>query len=60
MQVKRLFNEQWVAGTSANVLFAGAENYLASRRQVMCGLFARDDESSVWFADFSVSRSRLA
>ena len=50
-QVKRLLTEERVPGASALARFVGVEAYEAAGGQVLRDLFARDDESSVWFED---------
>ena len=50
-QVKRLLTEERVPGASAVARFVGVEAYEAAGGQVMRDLFARDDESGVWFED---------
>ena len=48
-QVKRLLTEERVPGASAIARFVGVEAYEAAGGQVLRDLFARDDESGVWF-----------
>ena len=50
-QVKRLLTEERVPGASALARFVGVEAYEAAGGQVLRDLFARDDESGVWFED---------
>ena len=50
-QVKRLLTEERVPGASAAARFVGVEAYEAAGGQVLRDLFARDDESGVWFED---------
>ena len=50
-QVKRLLTEERVPGASAVARFVGVEAYEAADGQVLHDLFARDDESDVWFED---------
>ena len=50
-QVKRLLTEERVPGATAVARFVGAEAYEAAGGRVMRDLFARDDESGVWFED---------
>ena len=50
-QVKRLLTEERVPGASAVARFVGVEAYEAAGGQVLRDLFARDDESGVWFED---------
>ena len=50
-QVKRLLTEERVPGASAVARFVGGEAYEAAGGAVMRDLFARDDESGVWFED---------
>ena len=50
-QVKRLLTEERVPGASAVARFVGVEAYEAAGGMVMRDLFARDDESGVWFED---------
>ena len=50
-QVKRLLTEERVPGASAVARFVGVESYEAAGGQVLRDLFARDDESGVWFED---------
>ena len=50
-QVRRLLTEERVPGTSAVARFVGVEAYEAAGGAVMRDLFARDDESGVWFED---------
>ena len=50
-QVKRLLTEERVPGATAVARFVGVEAYEAASGQVMRDLFARDDESGVWFED---------
>ena len=50
-QVKRLLTEERVPGASAVARFVGVEAYEAAGGAVMRDLFARDDESGVWFED---------
>ena len=50
-QVKRLLTEERVPGASAIARFVGVEAYEAAGGQVLRDLFARDDESGVWFED---------
>ncbi len=50
-QVKRLLTEERVPGVSAIARFVGVEAYEAAGGQVLRDLFARDDESGVWFED---------
>ena len=50
-QVKRLLTEERVPGASAIARFVGVEAYEAAGGTVMRDLFARDDESGVWFED---------
>ena len=50
-QVKRLLTEERVPGASAIARFVGVEAYEAAGGAVMRDLFARDDESGVWFED---------
>ncbi len=50
-QVKRLLTEERVPGATAIARFVGIEAYEAAGGQVMRDLFARDDESGVWFED---------
>ena len=48
-QVKRLLTEERVPGASAIARFVDVEAYEAAGGPVMRDLFARDDESGVWF-----------
>ena len=48
-QVKRLLTEERVPGASAVARFVGVEAYEAAGGVVMRDLFARDDESGIWF-----------
>ena len=50
-QVKRLLTEERVPGATAVARFVGIEAYEAAGGAVMRDLFARDDESGVWFED---------
>ena len=50
-QVKRLLTEERVPGATAVARFVGAEAYESAGGVVMRDLFARDDESGVWFED---------
>ena len=50
-QVKRLLTEERVPGATAIARFVGAEAYEAAGGPVMRDLFARDDESGIWFED---------
>ena len=50
-QVKRLLTEERVPGATAVARFVGVEAYEAAGGQVLRDLFARDDESGVWFED---------
>ncbi len=50
-QVKRLLTEERVPGASAVARFVGVDAYEAAGGVVMRDLFARDDESGVWFED---------
>ena len=50
-QVKRLLTEERVPGASAIARFVGVDAYEAAGGQVLRDLFARDDESGVWFED---------
>jgi len=50
-QVKRLLTEERVPGGTAIARFVGAEAYEAAGGVVLRDLFARDDESGVWFED---------
>ena len=50
-QVKRLLTEERVPGASAIARFIGVDAYEAVGGTVMRDLFARDDESGVWFED---------
>ena len=50
-QVKRLLTEERVPGASAVARFVGVEAYEAAGGAVLRDLFARDDESGVWFED---------
>ena len=50
-QVKRLLTEERVPGASAVARFVGVDAYEAAGGQVLRDLFARDDESGVWFED---------
>ena len=50
-QVKRLLTEEPVPGVSAIARFVGVDAYEAAGGQVLRDLFARDDESGVWFED---------
>ena len=50
-QVKRLLTEERIPGASAVARFVGVEAYEAAGGQVLRDLFARDDESGVWFED---------
>ena len=50
-QVKRLLSEERVSGATAIARFVGVEAYVAAGGPVMRDLFARDDESGVWFED---------
>ena len=50
-QVKRLLTEERVPGATAIARFVGVEAYEAAGGQVLRDLFARDDESGVWFED---------
>ena len=50
-QVKRLLTEERIPGVSAIARFVGVEAYEAAAGAVMRDLFARDDESGVWFED---------
>ncbi len=50
-QVKRLLTEERVPGATAIARFVGVEAYEAAGGLVMRDLFARDDESGVWFED---------
>ena len=49
--MKRLLTEERVPGASAVARFVGVETYEAAGGVVMRDLFARDDESGVWFED---------
>ncbi|MDE0702408.1 MAG: ParB N-terminal domain-containing protein [Rhodospirillaceae bacterium] len=48
-QVKRLLTEERIPGASAVARFVGVEAYEAAGGQVLRDLFARDDESGLWF-----------
>ena len=48
-QVKRLLTEERVPGATAIARFVGVEAYEAAGGPVLRDLFARDDESGVWF-----------
>ena len=50
-QVKRLLTEERIPGASAVARFVGVEAYEAAGGTVLRDLFARDDESGVWFED---------
>ena len=50
-QVKRLLTEERVPGATAIARFVGVDAYEAAGGAVMRDLFARDDESGVWFED---------
>ena len=50
-QVKRLLTEERVPGASSVARFVGVEAYEAAGGAVLRDLFARDDESGVWFED---------
>ena len=50
-QVKRLLTEERVPGATAIARFVGVEAYEAAGGPVLRDLFARDDESGVWFED---------
>ena len=50
-QVKRMLTEERVPGISAIARFVGVDAYEAAGGQVLRDLFARDDESGVWFED---------
>ena len=50
-QVKRLLTEERVPGASAVARFVGVDAYEAAGGQVLRDLFARDDETGVWFED---------
>ena len=50
-QVKRLLTEERVPGASAVARFVGVDAYEAAGGAVLRDLFARDDESGVWFED---------
>ncbi|MCY4479024.1 MAG: ParB/RepB/Spo0J family partition protein, partial [Rhodospirillales bacterium] len=50
-QVKRLLTEERVPAASATARFVGIESYEAAGGKVLRDLFARDDESGVWFED---------
>ena len=50
-QVKRLLTEERVPGATAVARFVGVDAYEAAGGQVLRDLFARDDESGVWFED---------
>ena len=50
-QVKRLLTEERVPGASTVARFVGVEAYEAAGGAVLRDLFARDDESGVWFED---------
>ena len=50
-QVKRLLTEERVPGATAVARFVGVEAYEAAGGTVLRDLFARDDESGVWFED---------
>ena len=50
-QVKRLLTEERVPGATAVARFVGVEAYEAAGGAVLRDLFARDDESGVWFED---------
>ena len=50
-QVKRLLTEERVPGATAIARFVGVDAYEAAGGQVLRDLFARDDESGVWFED---------
>ena len=50
-QVKRLLTEERVPGATAVARFVGVEAYEAAGGPIMRDLFARDDESGVWFED---------
>ena len=50
-QIKRLLTEERVPGASAVARFVGVEAYEAAGGQVLRDLFARNDESGVWFED---------
>ena len=50
-QVKRLLTEERIPGASAIARFVGVAAFEAAGGVVMRDLFARDDESGVWFED---------
>ncbi len=50
-QVKRLLTEERIPGASAIARFVGVDAYEAAGGQVLRDLFARDDETGVWFED---------
>ena len=50
-QVKRLLTEERVPGATAVARFVGTQAYEAAGGCVLRDLFARDDESGVWFED---------
>ncbi len=50
-QVKRLLTEERVPGATAVARFVGTQAYEAAGGAVLRDLFARDDESGVWFED---------
>ncbi|MCY4478720.1 MAG: ParB N-terminal domain-containing protein, partial [Rhodospirillales bacterium] len=50
-QVKRLLTEERVLAATATARFVGIESYEAAGGKVLRDLFARDDESGVWFED---------
>ena len=50
-QVKRLLTEERVPGATAVARFVGVDAYETAGGQVLRDLFARDDESGVWFED---------
>ena len=50
-QVKRLLTEERVPGATAVARFVGVEAYEAAGGAVLRDLFARDDETGVWFED---------
>ena len=50
-QVKRLLTDERVPGASAVARFVGTQAYEAAGGCVLRDLFARDDESGVWFED---------
>ena len=50
-QVKRLLTEERIPGATAIARLVGVDAYEAAGGQVLRDLFARDDESGVWFED---------